>query len=126
MNFRTEELWDRHSNWMMSTRLLLCMPRNPVSISRPSSDSMQSRKNAISWLLFGFSRKRSIPIAYARARNCVSTTEVMTAVRNCGNLRRTMVRTCRPSIFGILRSEISSEKRSDSRSAIARAPEVAV
>src|SRR2546423_13410936 len=50
----------------------------------------------------------------------------MTAVRSCGNLRRTIVNTCKPSIFGMLRSEIRSEKASDSSRAIARATEVAV
>ena len=50
----------------------------------------------------------------------------MTAVRSCGNFRRTMVRTCKPSILGMFRSEISSEKGSDSSRAMARAPEAAV
>ena len=59
-------------------------------------------------------------------RYCASTTEVITAVRSCGNLRRTIVRTCSPSIFGMLRSEMRREKGSDSSNEIARAPEVAV
>ena len=63
VTLRTEELCERHSSWMMSTRLLLCTPRKPPSSSRPSKDSIQSRKNVISWLVFGFSKNRSIPMA---------------------------------------------------------------
>ncbi len=41
-----------HSNWMMSMRLLLCTPRKPPPVSRPSKDSMHSR-NMLGFLLRG-------------------------------------------------------------------------
>ena len=48
----TEELCEMHSNWMMSMRLLLCTPRKPASVSRPSNDSMHSR-NSLRFLFGG-------------------------------------------------------------------------
>ncbi len=47
--FKTVELCDKHSNWMMSTRLLLCTPRKPPEASRLSNDSIDSMNSPTSW-----------------------------------------------------------------------------
>ena len=61
MILRTMEVWERHSNWMMSTRLLLCTPRKQPCASRPSSDSRHSKNCLISSAEPGFCQNRSTP-----------------------------------------------------------------
>ena len=63
MIFSAQELWERDSSWRMSTRLLLCTPRNPPACSRLMRDSRHSRNCWVSASVLGLIQNRSTPSA---------------------------------------------------------------